>query len=735
MLLPLTVTSRLLRPQTVEATCVIAGFVVLTLFMTYPLVHHLTDSLPGDLGDPLLNAWILAWDSERLLHGLQGFWDAPFFYPYARTLTYSEHLLGIAILVAPIQWLSDNLVLTYNIAFILSYVLAGIGMYLLAKWLTGNRLAAAVAGVTFAFCPFRLSHVSHLQILFYGWMPIGLWALHQYFASGSRKALLGFLVVFIALACSSGYYLYFFCLPVGVLVIYQLVRRRHEWKRLTAELSVCAILFGVAILPIASAYYQTRRDQGLVRSRGSNVEYAADVVSYLQIPQPLWAWGNVLESGPPELALFPGSTVLVLAFVAIVACGRRESPYGPARDLGARRVVGVYLVIGVAAFCLSLGPEPSWSGRVLLTSGPYDWLLRIVPGLDGLRVPARMAAVVYLCLAVLAACGTSALLARLGRRFGAVLTLAIVSAVLVEGHPGTLPYARFVPEDDVDASAAYDWLRDAPPGPAIELPVVDRDRLEVTLGYMVGTLRHHHPIVNGYSGYDSRLNSYLAGTASPLSDLDYFGEALRALRSLGVKYVVVHETAYLDADFAQSTLDAFQRHANQVRATREFGAMTIVEFEAWNEPEQRDSTDVQAIPADYFRATASRETDRLSMAFDGDPATRWLTGGRQVGDEWVQIQFDSHRNVARVRLGMARRSFGDYPRILTIESSDDGETFRRLYHASPLPEFVNGIVRHTENPPIDIALPPNRTLTLRLRQRGQTRSFYWSIHELQFWEQ
>ena len=117
LLLPLTVTSRLLRPQTVEATCVIAGFVVLTLFMTYPLVHHLTDSLPGDLGDPLLNAWILAWDSERLLHGLQGFWDAPFFYPYARTLTYSEHLLGIAILVAPIQWLSDNLVLTYNPGF------------------------------------------------------------------------------------------------------------------------------------------------------------------------------------------------------------------------------------------------------------------------------------------------------------------------------------------------------------------------------------------------------------------------------------------------------------------------------------------------------------------------------------------------------------------------------------------------------------------------------------------
>ena len=42
------------------------------------------------------------------------------------------------------------------------------------------------------------------------------------------------------------------------------------------------------------------------------------------------------------------------------------------------------------AFVLSLGPEPSaWSHR-LLPSGPYLWLARIVPGMDGLRVPARL---------------------------------------------------------------------------------------------------------------------------------------------------------------------------------------------------------------------------------------------------------------------------------------------------------------------------------------------------------
>ena len=93
--------------------------------MTYPLVRHLGSALPNDLGDPLLNTWILAWDADRLLHGLRGLWDAPIFYPYTNTLAYSEHLLGIAVLPAPVQWLSGNPVLVYNFAFLLSYVLAG----------------------------------------------------------------------------------------------------------------------------------------------------------------------------------------------------------------------------------------------------------------------------------------------------------------------------------------------------------------------------------------------------------------------------------------------------------------------------------------------------------------------------------------------------------------------------------------------------------------------------------
>ena len=136
-------------------------------------------ALPRDLGDPLLNTWILAWDADRIRHGLQGLWDAPNFYPYSKTLTYSEHLLGIALFTAPVQWISGNPVLAYNVAFMGSYVLSGFGMYLFAAAVTGDRGAAAVAGVAFAVLPYRVSQVAHLQVLMCGWMPIALWALHR----------------------------------------------------------------------------------------------------------------------------------------------------------------------------------------------------------------------------------------------------------------------------------------------------------------------------------------------------------------------------------------------------------------------------------------------------------------------------------------------------------------------------------------------------------------------------
>ena len=65
------------------------------------------------------------------------------------TLTLSEHLLGIAIFTAPVQWMTGNAVLVYNLAHLASTVLAGFGTYVLTRSLWGRRDAAWLGALAY----------------------------------------------------------------------------------------------------------------------------------------------------------------------------------------------------------------------------------------------------------------------------------------------------------------------------------------------------------------------------------------------------------------------------------------------------------------------------------------------------------------------------------------------------------------------------------------------------------
>jgi hypothetical protein len=720
-----------------EAWLVIAGFTALTLVMTYPIARQMGEALPNDLGDPLLNTWILAWDADRLLSGLRGLWQAPIFFPYANTLTYSEHLLGIAVLTAPVQWLFGNPVLTYNVAFLLSYVLAGCGMYLLVKSLTGNIWGAIVAGVAFAFCPYRVAQVPHLQVLMSGWMPIALWAFHRYAADGRRSALVGFGAAFVLQGLSNGYYLYFFCVPVGIIVGDALIRARRSRARMAAELAIVLLIIAAAIAPVASVYYQVRREQGLVRQPHEMRVYSADLASYLHVDSRLRLWGGVLPRGKAEGELFAGATVMALAAVALATSCRRRAPVGSERGrldddrpLPRRAATLLYALVGVLALTLSLGPRPTAWGVPIVHTGPYEWLLAVVPGLDGLRVPARFGMVVFLAASVLAGIGVAHVLPRLARPLRAIAGALLVGLILAEGYQGPMPVVPLEPLNAADA-AAYAWLAERPPGAVLELPVRGREPIH-SLRFQYRTLQHRHPIVNGFSGYSSLLLRFLRGSASPLLHEEQMKDLIRGLRWIGVRYMVFHQPLFEDQDFGHATLASIREQAEQLEDVRTFGSTTVVQLRALSPPSASGS--LREIPRHEFAARASQLEDRLPLAFDGDPNTRWRSGRRQSGDEWVEVDFGRPRAVARVRLAM-ERSLRDYPRHLRIESSPDGERVEAvLYDDAVLPKLLFDIAHRPDPALVDIDLPPNETRVLRLRQLGETRRWFWAIDELTLWE-
>ena len=110
---------------------------------------------------------------------LRHFFDANIFHPAPLTLAYSEHLVPQALQIFPIYALTGNPILCYNLLFLSTFVLSGLGMFLFARELTGSIAAAFIAGLLFAFAPYRVPQSSHLQVLSSQWMPFALYGFRR----------------------------------------------------------------------------------------------------------------------------------------------------------------------------------------------------------------------------------------------------------------------------------------------------------------------------------------------------------------------------------------------------------------------------------------------------------------------------------------------------------------------------------------------------------------------------
>lgn len=735
-----------------EAALVATAFVSLTLAVTWPLARHLASALPGDLGDPLLSAWILGWDAARLPHGLAGIWNAPTFYPYARSLTFSEHLLGVGVPVAPIIWISGNPILAYNVAFLASFVLAGGGMYLLVRRLTGRSDAAFLAALAYGFCPARWPQVSHLPMLMSGWMPLALWALHGYFQSRSTRALTTFGAACVLQTSSNLYFTYFLLVPIACVSAWELWRARPAWRRPAMELLAAGAVVGLSLLPIARVYARAHQDYGLQRSARDVQIFGADLGAYVRgsmglVPRlPLWGLlPQVAKPAGPEGELFPGMTVLV--FVAITwLWPRRRGTTADLESSPRQGAIASYAAAGAVALLLSLGTEPAAWGHPLPLGGPYRWLFAHLPGFDGLRVPARWSIVVHMALAVLVGAGVARVWTRRPSMPQRAALACVGLLIAMEGYPraAALPLAPMA-RPGQDDRAAYTWLRDRSPGPLLELPIGAFDSGSHGQIYQYQTLFHHQPIVNGASGYELPLQTFLGGPASPLTDFDRFADAVHVLRALGVRTVAVHLDHFRDPAVGAAIVGALRARPDQVSAEMSFPGVLMFQLVTTDAAERSDwsgagsdadraESRVRPIAPSHFTAAASENGDRLARAFDGDLDTRWQTEGHQPGTEWIALAFDMPRNVRRVRFSASGRSVRDTPRELLVEGADAVGDFAPLYRGSIAVSLALGLVRDPQHAPVDVWLPPNRIRRLRILQLGVARSGVWAIDELSVWE-
>ena len=563
------------------------SYLLVTLVLAFPTVRDIAGSLPSDLGDPALNAWIL-WYNTTALPFTEQWWNPPIFYPAGNILAYSEHLFGISLISTPFYWLTGNAVVAYNITFLLTFPLSGLTAYVLCFELTQRRDASWLAGLAFAFAPYRMDHLPHVQVLASYWMPLGLFFLHRYYHVRGLRWLALFGVCTLMNGLSNGYYLLFY--PPLILLWVLWFTPNERWWRQVGSVAAAGALGVLLLAPSLLTYLQVHEEIGLSRSPAEIRGFSADVSGLLSAPSTSAVWTFTDAMHRTEGQLFPGLTVVVLIAVALSRVKWR--PHRP--EPGALRVVrysvgfasvvfagavvvraligpwqltlpgvriGVYDVdkllaqavlfwfisallspVGVWAyrrhspfafyclgtfflFVLALGPEPHFFGLPAMAHSTYT-ALAWLPGYDGLRVPARFWMLAAICVSVLAGLSFARLVPSTSRRRRVILA-ALALGILIDGW-AVWPTAKIPPD-----SAVLDRVD----GGVLELPL---GNLHHDTMSMLRAIDHRQPLVNGFSGY-----------SPPHYGLLQYGldqqrtEMLDIVAGLGIRFVRIDRT--LDA--------------------------------------------------------------------------------------------------------------------------------------------------------------------------------------------
>jgi len=218
-----------------------------------------------------------------------------------------------------------------------------------------------------------------------------------------------------------------------------------------------------------------------------------------------------------------------------------------------------------------------------------------------------------------------------------------------------------------------------------------------------------------------------------LNDLDRIEESLNLLRAVGVRYVLVHPRDYEDPNLGAATVAAIRTRPDLASEDVRSDAVVAFHLRAADPPPAMPAAG-RRLPSSAFHADASDATDRVPFLFDGDVDTRWLTGRPQNGDEWIRVAFDRARDVSRIELQTVSRSFGDYPRELTVESVAEDGTRSVLYRSAMLVPYGRALAQGGASPALVLNLPSNQTRTLTIRQTGRTRRWFWAVHELALFE-
>lgn len=401
---------------------VLSSFAAISFgYFGWRLLPHPGRALAGLPPNPQIFVWSFAWWPHAILGWMNPVVTHALYAPTGANLAWTTSVPGLALLFAPLTLLVGPTV-SFNLAALLLPALAAWSCYRLCLHLTGSLWASLVGGYLFGFSSFLLAQQIQGNLNLTGEFVLPLVVLSvirfgQRALSGRRFSLEFGLLMALQLSISTEVsltltFLLLLALALAALLVPQ---ARPAVPRLLAPL---AAGYGLAALLTAPLLVYALRDfaaDGFTGAATSNT----DIVNLL-VPTSLNAIaGGSFSSLSADLdvresALYLGPPTLVI--VALFAWRGRRSPW--TRFL----LVALALVLLFAA-----GPQLVFGGHEITTL-PWSWIARSLPGFDNIDAP-RLAAYAALVAAVIVALWTAQATGRVYRRPYVLPLLAIAALV------------------------------------------------------------------------------------------------------------------------------------------------------------------------------------------------------------------------------------------------------------------------------------------------------------------
>jgi len=512
------------------------AYVLLALAYLWPLVRRFGVALAGDGFDMYVFQWGNWWITRALSQGQSPYHTTMIFYPQGAGLYFLSFSWLNTFVWWPLQAVIGD-VAAYNLTVWWSWPLAAFGAYLLAREVVGDRRAAFIAGLVYAFYPYHFAQRNHLNLLSVQWIPFALLFLIRAVRRG--RVLDGLLAgLFFACAGLSGWHLLTLSGILGGLwLLYAWLTERREWAKgswraLLAMVVILGLLTGPFLVPMA--WEQFVNPAGQDPYLGKEAETQTDLVAYVlpNLYHPLW---GRLAAPVHQRFLRNKDHAVALGYLPLLLVG-----YGLLRWRDSTRRAKFWFVALFVFGLLALGPFPRFNGvaypQIPLPYRLVGWTLPV----RSLRNPERFNILVGLCLALVVGVVVRDLLRRLPPRRASLVAVILSGLVLLEY------WAWPFPTTQPDVPDFYRQLAAESGNSAIvDLPITN----DLSKLYMYYQTVHGKPTVTGHvsrppeGAYDFIEANGLLRAMWQGRQPDPTGDPaaeLAALAEAGVSYVIVH---------------------------------------------------------------------------------------------------------------------------------------------------------------------------------------------------